>query len=179
MGSSAFEIILIFVLILANGFFSASEIAIVSARKGRLEQRAEQGVRGARSALDLAESPSRFLAAVQVGITLVGTLASAFGGARLADGLSSVIATVPWLEPYAEPLALALVVLLISYFTLVLGELVPKQLALQRAEAIASFDPERSTNEDGLAFASCRTGDLLSHLLERPGAAPARTGRRH
>ena len=138
MGSFTIEIILILILILANGFFSASEIAIVSARKGRLEQQAKQGVHGARSALNLADSPSRFLAAVQIGITLVGTLASAFGGARLADALAGIVATVPVLNPYAEPLALALVVLLISYFTLILGELVPKQLALQRAEAIAS-----------------------------------------
>lgn len=139
MSSLVIEILLIFILVLANGFFAASEIAIVSARKGRLQQQAEQGVRGAQSALDLAENPSRFLSAVQVGITLVGTLAAAFGGARLGDALAPFVAAVPGLADYSETIALVIVVLLISYLSLIVGELVPKQLALQGAEGVARF----------------------------------------
>ena len=119
MGIILFELAIIVALTLANGFFAASEIAIVSARKGRLEQRAQAGVRGAATALELAENPSRFLSTVQVGITLISTLAAAFGGANLANQVAPLLATIPALAPYAESLALALVVLLISYLSLI------------------------------------------------------------
>lgn len=135
--SLAVEIAVILLLIVANGFFAASEIAIVSARRSRLEQGAEAGHRGAREALDLARNPDRFLATVQVGITLISTLAAAFGGARLSEPLAAWLATISPLEPYAASLALAIVVALITYFSLVIGELVPKRFALQHAEAIA------------------------------------------
>ena len=129
---------LIILLILANGFFASSEIAVVSARRGRLLQRAETGSRGARIALQLAEEPNRFLAAVQVGISLVGTFAAAFGGDVLADPLARTL--MPYTgEQYADVIALTLVVLLLTYLSLILGELVPKRLALQRAEATAAF----------------------------------------
>jgi len=131
------EIAIILLLIVANGFFAASEIAIVSSRRGRLEREAAAGNRGAKQALELAESPDRFLATVQVGITLISTLAAAFGGARLAEPLAGWLASIPALRAYAEPLALGVVVALITYFSLVLGELVPKRLALQHAEGIA------------------------------------------
>ncbi|MBC8076836.1 MAG: HlyC/CorC family transporter [Chloroflexales bacterium] len=126
-------------LILANGFFAASEIAIVSAREARLQQQAERGERGARAALALAADPSRFLAAVQVGITLVSTFAAAFGGERLATPLAQALEGLPVVGPYAYPLAFAIVVLAISYLSLIIGELVPKSLALQQAEATARF----------------------------------------
>lgn len=135
---SLFEIVIILGLILANGFFAASEIAVVSARKGRLEQQAQRGQRGATVALDLAENPNRSLSTVQVGITLIGTFAAAFGGANLAEILEQALAPIPALGPYASSLALTIVVLSISYVSLILGELVPKRLALQNAEGVAS-----------------------------------------
>jgi putative hemolysin len=138
VGTLLFELAIIVALTLANGFFAASEIAIISARKVRLEQRAQAGVRGAATALELAANPSRFLATVQVGITMISTLAAAFGGANLANEVAPLLATVPALAPYAQSVALALVVLLISYLSLVLGELTPKRLALQGAERVAS-----------------------------------------
>lgn len=136
-GGVAIDVALILVLTLANGFFSASELAIVSARRGRLEQRARQGSRGARQAVDLAEQPDRFLATVQVGITLISTFASAFGGAQISQPLARALGRISWLTPYADAVAFALVVVVITYLSLVLGELVPKRLALFHAERIA------------------------------------------
>jgi len=138
-GSLILEGAIIFVLILANGFFAASEIAIVSARRGRLEQQAHAGRRAAQQAYDLSTHPDRFLATVQVGITLISTLAAAFGGSRMSATVAGWLATVPGLAAYADPIAFSLVVVLITYFTLVLGELAPKQLALASAERIAIF----------------------------------------
>jgi putative hemolysin len=131
------EVVLIFLLIVANGVFAAAEIAVVSARKGRLEQEAQHGQRGARIALELADDPNHFLSTVQVGITLIGTLAAAFGGARIAEVMAESLRTLPILAAYADGIALGIVVILISYFSLIIGELVPKRLALQSAEAIA------------------------------------------
>lgn len=139
MNSLLFEIIIIFFLLLANGAFSMAEIAIVSSRKSRLRQRAEQGDAGARRALALAESPNTFLATVQIGITLVGVLAAAFGGASLAGRLTGPLETFPWLAPYAEEVAFGTVVLIITYFTLVIGELVPKRIGLANPEGMARF----------------------------------------
>ncbi len=133
------EILIILGLILANGFFAAAEIAIIASRRGRLEQLANSGDRAARAALDLARDPNRFLPTVQVGITLVGTFAAAFGGARLADFLAERLARAPlaWVVNYNEELALGLVVVGIAFTSLVLGELVPKRLALRSAERLA------------------------------------------
>ncbi|CAG0964842.1 partial hypothetical protein, partial [Gammaproteobacteria bacterium] len=122
MSAMTLEIAVIFALLLANGLFAMSEIAVVSARKARLRQRAEAGNSRARAALELAENPNRFLATVQVGITLVGTLAAAFGGARVAGTLAGVLAQVPWLEPYAQPLSFGLVVAAITLASLIIGE---------------------------------------------------------
>ncbi|HEY7349881.1 MAG TPA: hemolysin family protein [Ktedonobacterales bacterium] len=133
------EVMIIFVLMLANAFFAASEIAIVSARRGRLQQRADTGSRMAKQALDLAEHPDRFLATVQIGMTLIGTFASAFGGAEIAQALAEWFNGFPLLAPYAQTLGLVIVVVLITYFTLVIGELAPKRLALRHAEGIAMF----------------------------------------
>lgn len=131
------EILVIFLLILVNGLLSMSEIAVVSARQNRLQQRALQGDEKASMALKLAQDPTSFLSTVQVGITLVGVLTSVFGGARISDNLAGWIAKSPLLAPYSEALAVSFVVLLITYFTLVLGELAPKRLALNSPEAIA------------------------------------------
>lgn len=133
------EILLILLLSLLNGVLAMSEIALVSARKVRLRQRAEAGDRGARAALDLAESPGRFLSTVQVGITLVGILAGAFGGATLAEELAARIAQVPALASYSEAIGIGVVVIGITYLTLIFGELVPKQLALNGPEKIAAL----------------------------------------
>jgi putative hemolysin len=134
------EIIIIFFLILINGIFSMSEIAVLSARKVRLQQRSEDGDVAARSALQLAESPNRFLSTVQVGITLIGILSGALGGATLSDPLAAWISqTFPVLGPSSHELAVALVVLAITYFSLVLGELVPKRLALSDPERLAGI----------------------------------------
>jgi putative hemolysin len=137
MGSIVFEISIIVFLLLANGIFSMSEMAIVSSRKVRLKQQADAGDRRARAALLISESPDEFLATVQVGITLVGILAGAFGGAKIAGNLTTALQPIPAIEPYAETIAFALVVLAITYLSLVIGELVPKRLALNHPEGIA------------------------------------------
>jgi putative hemolysin len=133
-----FELVLIGLLILANGLFSMSEMAVVSARKARLRQRAEAGSGGAAVALELAENPHDFLSTVQVGITLIGTLAGAFGGATVAEKLAVYLKEIPAIAPHAETAAISAVVLVITYLSLIVGELVPKSLALAHAEAIAS-----------------------------------------
>jgi putative hemolysin len=138
MSSVAFQIAGIVLLILLNGLFAMSETALVSSRKARLRQRAEKGERGARAALELANSPNRFLSTVQIGISLIGVLAGAFGGATLAEPLGGVLRTVPALAFYARPIAFGAVVVAITYLSLILGELVPKRLALNGAESVAS-----------------------------------------
>jgi putative hemolysin len=136
----ATELIVIFLLILANGVFAMSEIAVVAAKKVRLQQRAEDGDERARTALALAHDPSQFLATVQIGITMVGVLAGAYGGATIAEQLAVPIATLaPQLAPYAGGLALALVVGVITVLSLIVGELVPKRIGLNNPEAIASW----------------------------------------
>lgn len=132
------ELSIIFFLLLANGVFAMAELAIVSARKSRLRQRAEQGGAGARRALELAESPNTFLATVQIGITLVGVLAAAFSGAAMADKLAVPLAEIAWLAPYADKAAFSIVVVVLTYFTLVIGELVPKRIGLSNPEGVAS-----------------------------------------
>jgi putative hemolysin len=127
------------VLILANGVFAMSEIAVVAARKVRLQQRADDGDERARAALALANHPAQFLSTVQVGITLVGILAGAYGGATIADPLAERISAFPELAPYAEGIALGLVVTVIAFLSLVLGELAPKNVALTNPETIASW----------------------------------------
>lgn len=132
-------LIIIIVLTLANGVFAASEISIVSARRNRLQQKAEGGSRRAKVALQLAEEPNRFLATVQVGITLISIFAGAFGGERLAKPLAVVLPRLVGVSSnVATTIALPLVVLFISYLSLILGELVPKRLGLQYAESVAA-----------------------------------------
>lgn len=132
------EILIIFGLIILNGVFALSEIAVLSSRKARLQQRINEGDRGARMALRLAENPNIFLSTIQVGITLIGVLAGAVGGATIAEALGTQLELIPILQPYSHSLALGTVVLLITIFSLLLGELVPKRLALHSPEDIAS-----------------------------------------
>ncbi len=138
MGGIGLEVIFIFLLLIANGLFSMSEMAVVSARKARLQKRAEDGEKGARAALDLAENPGTFLSTVQVGITLVGILAGAFGGASISEKIAPMLKAYPQIEPYADNLSFGLVVLVITYLSLVIGELIPKRLALHSPESIAT-----------------------------------------
>jgi putative hemolysin len=130
------ELLIIVVLVLANGLFAMAEIALVSARKARIEQWANEGNGRAQIALELANNPGDFLSTVQVGITLIGILAGAFGGATIASRLAPLLRTVPVVAPYSEALSFGLVVIGITYLSLVVGELVPKQLALSHAERI-------------------------------------------
>lgn len=132
------EILLVIIMILINGVLAMSELAVVSARRARMEQRANNGSAGARVAIELAEEPTRFLSTVQIGITLVGILAGAFGGATVATAVSSWLSNVPVLDAYSDALGIFLVVLAITYLSLVIGELVPKRLALRNPEGIAT-----------------------------------------
>jgi putative hemolysin len=134
-----FEILIILVLIIANGVFSMSEMAIVSARKVRLQQMANQGDVKARAALKLAESPNQFFSTTQIGITLIGILTGAFGGATIAEKLAVYVKLIPFLTAYSQPISFGLVVLIITYLSLIVGELVPKRLALNNPEGIATF----------------------------------------
>jgi putative hemolysin len=131
------EILAIFLLSIANGIFAMAEIAVVSSRRARLEGRAQEGSRNARIAIDLANNPNDFLSTVQIGITMIGTLAGAFGGAKIAGYLSGYLNSIPWIAPRGETVALVLVVIMISYLSLVIGELVPKRLALANPERYA------------------------------------------
>ncbi len=133
-----FDFVFIAVLILANGFFAAAEMAVVSARQVRLQARAEDGDSRARRALKLRDNPAEFLATVQVGITLVATMASAIGGLEAARWLGPQIARIPAVANYADQIALGLVVLTITYASLLFGELVPKRLAIRNPERLAT-----------------------------------------
>ncbi len=131
------EIGVIIVLVLLNGAFAMSELAIVSSRRSRLLAMQRQGSAGAEAALALADDPQRFLPTVQVGITLVGIFAGAFGGARLAGTLGEVLNSIPGVAPFGVEIAFTLVVIAITYLSLILGELVPKQVALRNPERVA------------------------------------------
>ncbi|MFH7030477.1 MAG: hemolysin family protein [Heteroscytonema crispum UTEX LB 1556] len=139
MSSITFEILIILVLTIANGIFSMSEMAIVSARKVRLQQLANQGDPKAIRALELAESPNQFLSTVQIGITLISQATGAYGGVTLAQKLEPYVTLFPVLIPYKEAIAFGLVVLFNTYLSLIIGELVPKRLALNNPEKIAAI----------------------------------------
>ncbi len=169
-----FELLVILGLILLNGLLAMAEIAIVSARRARLQQLANEGNEKARAALELAKHPGEFLSTVQVGITLVGILAGAFGGATVATHISASLAAISWLAPYSQALGVVLVVLLITYFSLVLGELVPKRLALSNAERIAAAvaGPMLFLSRLGMPLVrllSWSTDGILHLLGHRPG----------
>ncbi len=137
-GSSGLQILAIFVLILLNGLFVMSEMAVISARKARLQQRANEGDPAAQTALNLANDPNVFLSTVQIGMTLISVLVGALGGAALSEPLAQWMARIPWLAPFANSLAFGLVVVIIALLSLLFGELAPKRLALHAPERVAS-----------------------------------------
>ncbi len=175
-----FESAVILLLILANGVFALAEIAVVAARKSRLKAAADEGDRAARAVLELKAAPDRFLSTVQVGITLVGVIAGAYGGATLSHKLAMLFAQVPALSPYAPGLAFSVVVAAITYFSVVLGELVPKQLALVHAEVMAKSlaAPMRGLSAAAAPLISVltRSSGLVLRLMRiRPSKEPTVT----
>jgi putative hemolysin len=133
------QLLIILVLVLFNGVLAMSEIAIVSARRARLQAQADEGSKGAQVAINLAEDPNRFLSTVQIGITLVGIFAGAFGGTTLGRQLGGWLEGVaPAIAAYSEPIGVGLVVLFTTYLSLVLGELVPKRLGIEYPEQVAA-----------------------------------------
>ena len=161
---------LIFVLILANGFFAAAEIAIIATRKSRIDALLEKGVKAAAAVARLKNDPDRFLATVQIGVTVVSSLASAIGGAAAIGYLEPKIQAlpIPIVARWAEFIAILVVVLPISYLSLVLGELVPKSLALRFSERIACLTApaHRFPFADQLAFGKGSNGVEQRHALD-------------
>jgi putative hemolysin len=139
MGDTVFQILLIAVLVLVNGYFAAAEIALISVRRASLKGRAAEGSKGAAAALSLTEEPTRLLATIQVGITLVGMLASATAAVSLAAPIARWLerSGLVWLEAAASWLSVLLITLVVSYVTLIFGELVPKRIGLTRADTVA------------------------------------------
>ena len=172
----ALETIVILLLIAANGLLAGVEMAVVSSRRSRLETQAEEGDRKAQAALDLIEEPGVFLSTVQIGITLVGILAGAFGGATIVARLTPALAQLPISPGAARTIALAIVVIGITYLTLILGELVPKRIALIRPERIAR---NSASAMKGLAMVAIpfvwvldKSTDVVLRLLGQRAAAP-------
>ncbi len=171
------EFLFLLLLILVNGLFAMSEIAVVSSRKTRLQQWAEEGKAGAGAAMELAAEPGHFLSAIQVGITMIGIFSGAFGEATIAGRLSVGIARVPVLAPHAETIALTVVVVAITFFSLILGELVPKRIALRNPEGIAVTiaRPMRLLAKVAhplVWFLSFTTDSVLKLLGVRPASVP-------
>jgi putative hemolysin len=133
------EIIILLVLIFINGLFVMSEIALVSARKSRLENLAEKGDLKAKRALDLANTPEKFLSAAQIGITLIAILTGVYSGERFGKQLQPYIENIELLKPYAETVATTIVVIIVTFLSIIFGELIPKQIGLLRAEKIAKL----------------------------------------
>ena len=131
------EIAIIFFLIILNGIFSMSEIALISARKNRLENAAKKGNKSAQTALDLANAPNKFLSTVQIGITLIGILTGIFSGNKITSDVKLFVTQFESLEPYADSISVAVVVIVLTFFSLVLGELLPKRIGLNYPERIA------------------------------------------
>lgn len=165
MSSIILETLAICFLVVLNGIFAMSELAVMAARKARLRELSNSGSHTARVALDLAESPDRFLSTVQIGITLVGVLAGAFGGATLARVLGDRLGEIEPLARYSQALGLGLVVAAITYLSLVVGELVPKRLALQNPERVASLVALPMHWLSMLAFPLVRFLSLSTNLL--------------
>jgi putative hemolysin len=131
------EILIILFLIILNGIFSMSEIALISARKNRLETAAKKGSKNAQIALDLANSPNKFLSTVQIGITLIGILTGIYSGEKITHDVQAFVARFEVLQPFAESIGVGIVVVILTFFSLVLGELLPKRIGLNHPEAIA------------------------------------------
>jgi len=145
------DIIVIFLLIVLNGYFALSEIAVVSAKKTKLEAERKKGSKGAEMALKLQSDPDNFLSAVQVGITLIGIINGAYGGATLSVYVEPLFKRFSLTEPYAYTISLVMVVFLITYVSIVIGELVPKTAALNNPEKVA-VTVSRSINVVSIIF---------------------------
>ncbi|MEO8531313.1 MAG: CNNM domain-containing protein, partial [Deltaproteobacteria bacterium] len=169
-----FEVLVILALIVLNGVLAMSELAIVSARPARLKAMADRRVRGARTALMLGEDPGRFLSAVQIGITLVGILAGAFSGATLGGRVSAWLIGLGMGSSAAGTLGFLMVVLVITYLSLIAGELVPKQIALRAPERVAALVAPMmlviSKITSPLVWLLDRSGKVLLRLLGQHGA---------
>lgn len=181
MQDLGFEILVVVVLVLFKGVFAMSEIAIVSARKARLQQWANEGNQRAGNALRLANEPNRFLATVQVCITLLDTLTSAFGGATITMGIAARLEGLPFIHEYRGAIALSLVVAFITYINVILGELVPKALALHNAERVASFvawpmDLISRIFSPFVTFLGASTEGVLRLMGSKPSTEPPVTG---
>ena len=131
------ELLIILLLVILNGIFAMSELSLVSSRKFKLESAKRRGSSNAKTALELAENPTKFLSTVQIGITLIGILLGVYSGENLTSDLAANIATIGFLAPYASPIATGLIVLLVTYLSIVLGELFPKRLGMTFPEPIA------------------------------------------
>jgi len=178
--SIGIEILIILILIIANGIFAMSEMAVISSRKARLQQWINEGHPKAKKAMDLAVAPGHFLSTVQVGITLIGILAGAFGGATVAEKLAFYLKQFPSITPYAPTVSLSLVVLVITYFSLIIGELVPKRLALNHPEQIATLVARPMSILARLAsplvhFLSLSTEAVIWLMRVKPPSGPAIT----
>lgn len=176
----ALEFGLILLLIVLNGLFAMSEMAIVSARKVRLQQLAESGDKGASKAVDLADQPTHFLSTVQIGITMIGILSGALGEAAIAKPLQPLLNQIPQLAAYAEQTALAITVVAITYLSLVIGELVPKRLALQHPESIALWISRpmywlSRLTLPAVKFLALSTESMLWLLRHKPSKQPSIT----
>ncbi len=135
---TGWQVLFLFLLIIANGIFSATEMAIVSAKKPRLEQMAEKNNDGAQAALDIAKDPNQLFSTIQIGITAIGIITGMLGAASLAEPLAEVLAQVPELEAYAAALSMFLIMFVVTFLTLIIGELVPKRVAVNSPEAISA-----------------------------------------
>ena len=167
------EYLIILLLILMNGLFAMSEIALVSSKRARLEEKAKKGSAGAKTALKLLDEPENFLSTVQIGITLVGIIAGVYGGLAIAEDLTPVFQKITWLAPYAEQTAIVFVVSVITYLSLIIGELVPKTIAFNNPEgitiALAPFMNFLSwLTTPIVAFLSLSTKVLLKILMIKP-----------
>jgi len=171
------QLAVVLVLILLNGVFAMAELAVVTARRARLQAAVEQGRAGAQTALDLKRDPGRFLSTVQIGITAIAVLAGVFGGATLADRIAHAIEDTPgWVGAHAHAMGVAAVAAAIALVTLVLGELVPKRLALRRPEAVArrmaGFLRAVSRFFAPAEWLLSNVSDLVLRLLPLPPAEP-------
>lgn len=169
------EFLILLVLILLNGLLAASELAMVSAKPSRLKQKVEEGSAGAATALELHAKPDRFLSTIQIGITLIGVLTGAFGGATLSEPVGNTIALIPGVgDTAADSIAVAAVVIGITYLTLVMGELVPKRVALAQAErvSIVMARPLRimSSATAPVVTLLAKSSDIMLRLIGQHGA---------
>ncbi|HAH24308.1 MAG TPA: hypothetical protein DCL77_11240 [Prolixibacteraceae bacterium] len=170
------EIFILTILILINGFFALSEVALTSSKQPRLEQLKANGNKGARTALKLLENSGEFLSTIQVGITLIGIVTGVYGGVHLADYFTPFFSHFNFTHPYAYPIALTLTVLIITYFLVVIGELVPKTIAVRNPERIAIVVAPVIYYFSKVFYPFVRLLDLSTNLVNRMTGIESNTG---